>query len=102
MTSIQSVVESNLNPSYRGYAAPVVAVLQEREETIKQGLADYAKGRGLSDADVQHIFVSVGLVDPEPEPEPEPEVGSGGLVIEALRAQVERLTEFARGHGFRG
>lgn len=48
--------------------------------------------------EVDALLILAGLMD-EPEPEPEPETEAE---ISRLARMVERLTDFARGHGFRG
>lgn len=63
-------------------------------------LRAYAQRAGADMDEVEDVLIEAGLVD-RPMPAASGDESSDG-VLAALRAQVERLTEFARRHGFRG
>lgn len=60
-------------------------------------LSRYASDKGFNASQTEAALVEVGLVEPTPEPEPEQEEDEVG----ALKRTVQRLVDFARGHGFR-
>ena len=78
---------------YPSYVSPAVAALEAREDRIKASLTEYALDRGLSQGDVDALFVSVGLSEPTPEPEPEPEsesLGEGSVALEKIADILKR------------
>lgn len=99
-TTIESTVHSTLNErglsGYSGYAAPVVDALKAREEAIKEGLAEYANGRGLSNSEVESLFVEVGLSQPAPEPEVEVAPVADDSAKEQVLSALSALAEAVR------
>lgn len=104
MSTIEQTVNDALSSAglsrYSREAAPVVAALVEREQTIVDGLVRTATQAGVvSEERAKQIAVGFGLsVRPEPEPEPvATEADTSG--DEGL---LTRLVAFARQHGFKG
>jgi hypothetical protein len=90
VSTIRNTIETTLQQAglsgYMRQAEPVVAVLEEREEQIKDHLRAFAEGNGLAPGEVTALFVECGL---EEERAPEPEVAAtGGQSMEALIASV--------------
>lgn len=91
--------------SYEESAEPVIVALEEREQTIKNGLYDFAVSKGLSGDEVEALFVEVGLSDPAPEPvEPqsiEAMIATLTDEVRSLSSRLDSASEQASRHGIR-
>lgn len=95
-TTIEQAVPDVANSSaYSTYVNEAVAALESREQDIKEALLSVATGKGLSEDEVQAIFVQVGLSEPEPEPEAEAPFRDDdlGAQVATLAQQVAALTD---------
>jgi hypothetical protein len=109
MSNVRNTVIETLDSrglaQYRSHAEPVIEALEAREESIKDGLTQYAQRRGLRPSEVDALFEQVGLTEPAPVVEPEAVTsGDGDLaaVLNKINDTLAGLTRFAERHGYRG
>lgn len=92
MSTIRQTIESALDPSivrsYSAYIGGVVEALEEREAEALDTLRAYAEEQGVSSHEVDSLFVSAGLVEPEPEPEA---VNIEPQSVEAMLASIQEV-----------
>lgn len=106
MTIRNTVAENIGSQSYLSYAEPVVTALQAREDQIKEGLREFAEGKGLSSQEVTNLFVQVGLEQPAPTPEPVNAEGESDVAallreVRALNQRLDSASQQAARHGIR-
>jgi len=108
-SKIETIVRNHLaslgvESEYQRYGAPVVAALLDFEDDAKAYLRTYAIERGLSDADVDDVFIEAGLedepeiADPASQSDTDTAIASLRADVQVLNAAVERLASLARQH----
>lgn len=105
MSTIRETVSANLRSDYLSYAEPVINVLQEREQGIADNLRAFANEKGLSEREVDALFIEVGLMQQPVEPEAVAEVEDADPIarleraVAALADRFETLVSAAARHG---
>jgi pyrimidine deaminase RibD-like protein len=119
VTSIHETVQQSLNASgygqYQTYAAPVITALVDREHQIVGHLVQFARDKGLSEAEARQALAQCGMDVPTVQavsyadapapavPTPEPESDDPVLrMLGDIQRQLASLTQFARDNGYQG
>jgi len=104
LTASRTITEAAQTPADRAWELELAEseAFNEFRGDAADTLRRIGQENGLRSSIVEQALVTAGLVDPEPEPESVSNDGEAPAWAQAIMDRLDRMTEFARQHGFRG